>query len=152
MYQTVESSLPVIPIIMIDAGCISYPGLPGHVKSGRISTPSFKSRYCKQPRDCELVCKPGIDYQSHWNGDTDGKQHIPKIPNQWHIFLFWPCKCFYTPMNIMVAYACTDDTEECRIDFRAVGSKFELVWPSCIWNWTTWLLITKVIMILNKIL
>ena len=66
-----------------DAGFISYPGLSGHVKSGCMSTPPFKSRYCKQ--HCEGVCKPGIDCQSHSNGDTDGKQPIPKIPNH----LFW---------------------------------------------------------------
>ena len=56
-----------------DAGFKSYPGLPGHVKSGCMSTPSFKSRYCKQ--HCERVCKPGVDCQSHSNGDTDSKQH-----------------------------------------------------------------------------
>ena len=43
----------------------------------------FKSHYCKQ--HCEWVCKPGTDCQSRSNGDTDSKQHIPKIPN--HIFL-----------------------------------------------------------------
>ena len=65
-----------------DAAFVSYPGLSGHVKSGCMSTPSFKSHYCKQ--HCERACKPGTDCQSRSNGDTDSKQHIPKISN--HIF------------------------------------------------------------------
>ncbi len=31
-----------------DAGFIEYPGLPGHIKTGCMSSPQFKSRYCKQ--------------------------------------------------------------------------------------------------------
>jgi len=31
-----------------DAGFIQYPGLPGHIKSGCMATPAFKSRYCSE--------------------------------------------------------------------------------------------------------
>lgn len=31
-----------------DAGFIQYPGLPGHIKTGCMATPAFKSRYCPQ--------------------------------------------------------------------------------------------------------
>ena len=29
-----------------DAGSIQYPGLPGHIKTGCMASPSYKSRYC----------------------------------------------------------------------------------------------------------
>ena len=31
-----------------DAGCIQYPNLPGHIKSGCTSSPQYKSRYCQK--------------------------------------------------------------------------------------------------------
>jgi len=39
-----------------DAGTVSYPGLPGHIKTGCIASPAYKSRYCKdhQPRSCKI--------------------------------------------------------------------------------------------------
>ena len=37
-----------------DAGYIEYPTLPGHIKTGCMASPHFKSRYCKShtPRAC----------------------------------------------------------------------------------------------------
>ena len=31
-----------------NVGCIEYPGLPGHIKSGCTSTLRYKSRYCQE--------------------------------------------------------------------------------------------------------
>ena len=74
-----------------DAGFISYHGLPGHVKSGCMSTPSYKSRYCKE--HCERVCKS--DCQRHLNGDTDGKQHTPSFLTIYFVYVyFWPCNSY----------------------------------------------------------
>ena len=41
-----------------DAGCIQYPGLPGHIKSGCTASPQFKSRYCQEHdnRSCIPQC------------------------------------------------------------------------------------------------
>ena len=39
-----------------DAGYIKYPGLPGCVKSGCTSSPTYKSRYCEQHTN--RVCIP----------------------------------------------------------------------------------------------
>ena len=43
-----------------DAGTISYPGLPGHIKTGCVASPAYKSRYCQnhKARSCETAnCK-----------------------------------------------------------------------------------------------
>lgn len=41
-----------------DAGCIQYPGLPGHIKSGCTASPQFKSQYCQEHdnRSCIPPC------------------------------------------------------------------------------------------------
>lgn len=31
-----------------DAGCIQYPGIPGHIKSGCTASPQYKSRFCQE--------------------------------------------------------------------------------------------------------
>ena len=31
-----------------DTGSIHYPGLPGHIKTGCVASPSFKSRFCRK--------------------------------------------------------------------------------------------------------
>lgn len=31
-----------------DAGYLTYPGLPGHIKTGCTLSPAFKSRFCSQ--------------------------------------------------------------------------------------------------------
>jgi len=45
-----------------DAGMVSYPGLPGHIKTGCTTSPAYKSRYCKnhQTRVCEAVIHQGM--------------------------------------------------------------------------------------------
>ena len=42
-----------------DVGCISYPGLSGHIKTGCTASPAYKSRYCQQhqPRSCKVSNK-----------------------------------------------------------------------------------------------
>lgn len=42
-----------------NVGCIEYPGLPGHVKSGCTSTPLYKSRYCQEHKN--HACNPQDD-------------------------------------------------------------------------------------------
>lgn len=39
-----------------DAGSIQYDGLPGHIKTGCMASPAFKSRFCHQhtTRSCNL--------------------------------------------------------------------------------------------------
>ena len=40
-----------------DAGSISYPGLPGHIKTGCTASPGFKSTFCNEhnSRSCTTV-------------------------------------------------------------------------------------------------
>ena len=38
-----------------DAGSISYPGLPGYIKTGCMASPAFKSRFCLQRKFSEIL-------------------------------------------------------------------------------------------------
>ena len=44
-----------------DAGYISYPGLPGHIKTGCTASLAYKSRYCQQheARSCKIPTSKG---------------------------------------------------------------------------------------------
>ena len=42
-----------------DAGYISYPGLPGRIKTGCMATPGFKSRFCLQHKIRSCVALEG---------------------------------------------------------------------------------------------
>ena len=54
-----------------DAGSIQYPGLPGHIKTGCIASPSFKSRFCSS-HDVHS-CSPADSSCTFSNTDgTDG--------------------------------------------------------------------------------
>ena len=68
-----------------DAGYISYPGLPGHIKTGCTASPAFKSRFCSEhsSRTCitddsnmqegryleviagEIFCNVGLDNNNY---------------------------------------------------------------------------------------
>ena len=45
-----------------DAGMVSYPGLPGQIKTGCTASPAYKSRYCKnhQTRVCQTAIHQGV--------------------------------------------------------------------------------------------
>lgn len=51
-----------------DAGYIEYPGLPGRVKTGCMSTPQYESRYCSQHQ--LHVCKFDT-YEEFSDDDTE---------------------------------------------------------------------------------
>lgn len=61
-----------------DAGYIEYPGLPGKVKTGCMTTPEYKSRYCSQHqlRSCNFDL-----YEEISDGDMDehakGMYYLP---------------------------------------------------------------------------
>ena len=58
-----------------DAGSISYPGLPGHIKTGCVASPAYKSRYCQnhQARSCEAT-------------NSEKEQHIYRM-SIWHSYV-----------------------------------------------------------------
>lgn len=59
-----------------EAGSIQYPGLPGHIKTGCMASPRFKSRYCSNhdERSCSLA-----DSTSDATSDTKSPEGVVEI-------------------------------------------------------------------------
>ena len=77
-----------------DAGCIQYPGLPGHIRSGCTASPQFKSRFCQEHTSQASL--------SSCTDNKDGEPIIEMILEKKIELCILPCKFYFENVRILV--------------------------------------------------
>ena len=89
-----------------DAGYVSYPGLPGRIKTGCMASPAFKSRFC--PNHTIRLCT--------MSKSVEGTCICTYM---WFVRYILPlCACRYTICNVVHVLTCTHICTICLIQIH----------------------------------